>query len=161
MCWKTLILLSTQCKWGDGNPLNLGGMAPICPIYFSLTIVQECFDLFCRSSKDLARRKQKSNRNIHYSMAAILREMSGFTIISLLILGITWSDLGNYLGVPLHHKRISRNSNHFKVDNVQKRLSTWKLRNLFLASRVTLIKAVLNIISIHYMQIVLIPEMHM
>lgn len=53
-------------------------------------------------------------------------------------------DLGKYLGVPIFHKRVNRETFNFVIDKVSHRLSSWKARNLSFAGRITLAKSVIQ-----------------
>lgn len=50
-------------------------------------------------------------------------------------------NLGKYLGVPLHHERVSKESYQFVRDKITQRLSSWKASMLSLVGRLTLSKA--------------------
>ncbi|KAK4285196.1 hypothetical protein QN277_001926 [Acacia crassicarpa] len=66
-------------------------------------------------------------------------------------------DLGKYLGVPLHHKRVTKESYQFVVNKVKTRLSTWKAKNLSAARRTTLISSVTMSIPGYVMQTSSLP----
>lgn len=80
--------------------------------------------------------------NVHRNVAEGLSQASGFALTT---------NLGKYLGVPLHHKRTSKESFRFILDKIRNRLGNWKAKNLSLAGRVTLILFVINVIPIYYM----------
>ena len=67
------------------------------------------------------------------------------------------ADLGRYLGVPLHHERVSKSMYQFTVDKVKQRLASWKCHSLSLAGRNTLINSVALSIPNHVMQTSIIP----
>lgn len=64
------------------------------------------------------------------------------------------NNLGTYLGVPIIHNRIVKNTYRNITDKMQKRLSSWKGRNLSLAGKLVLIKFVLSSIPIYAMNTV-------
>ncbi|WCJ35671.1 DNAse I-like superfamily protein [Euphorbia peplus] len=66
-------------------------------------------------------------------------------------------DLGKYLGVPIIHDRISKNTYNYVVDRVKLRLAGWKAKCLSFAGRVTLVRSVLNAIPAYTMQTVMLP----
>ena len=68
------------------------------------------------------------------------------------------SDLGKYLGVPLHHSRVSSNMFQNIVDKVEKQLSDWNASHLSLAGRITLAQSVLQASPIYVMQTVSLPS---
>ncbi|OMO51256.1 reverse transcriptase [Corchorus capsularis] len=54
--------------------------------------------------------------------------------------GIFFCDgLGRYLGVPLHHSRVSHHTYDHLIDRVKKRLASWKANSLSLVGRATLV----------------------
>lgn len=67
-------------------------------------------------------------------------------------------DLWKYLGVPILHKRANRETYQFILEKVNKRLSSWKARNLSFAGRITLTKLVLQAIPTYAMQTVNLPK---
>ena len=54
------------------------------------------------------------SKNVHHSRAIELLEVFGFSLIG---------DLGKYLKVPLHHKRMSSKSFSYLTEKLLKRLS--------------------------------------
>ncbi|KAL7185375.1 hypothetical protein ACSBR2_027336 [Camellia fascicularis] len=68
------------------------------------------------------------------------------------------TNLGKYLGCPIHHTRPSANSFSFIVEQIQNKLTGWKSKLLSLSGRVTLIKAVNSVIPKHVMQCNHIPK---
>ncbi|KAG8371078.1 hypothetical protein BUALT_Bualt13G0049500 [Buddleja alternifolia] len=68
-------------------------------------------------------------------------------------LGIGCSEnLGNYLGVPLVHDRVSPRLFRELIDKVQARLSSWKAKLLNFAAHMTLLKLVMAALPVHTMQ---------
>ncbi|GMP49879.1 hypothetical protein CsSME_00016704 [Camellia sinensis var. sinensis] len=68
------------------------------------------------------------------------------------------TDLGKYLGTPLLHPRVSKTHLQDILDRMAKKLSGWKAKNLSLAGRATLVKAVTSSMSNHLMQTMEIPR---
>ncbi|KAL9809635.1 putative RNA-directed DNA polymerase [Arabidopsis thaliana] len=66
-------------------------------------------------------------------------------------------DLGKYLGMPILHKRINKDTFGEVVERVSSRLSGWKGCMLSLAGRVTLSKSVLSSIPVHSMSTISLP----
>ena len=66
-------------------------------------------------------------------------------------------DLGKYLGVPLHHTRVTNNMFQDIIDKVEKWLFGWNASSLSLVGRITLAQSVLQAIPIYVMQTVSLP----
>ncbi|XP_061361919.1 uncharacterized protein LOC133305695, partial [Gastrolobium bilobum] len=71
-------------------------------------------------------------------------------------IGIT-SDLGKYLGVPLHHKRVTKGTFKHVLGRVLERLSGWNLTSLSLAGHSVLAKSVLEALPAYSMQSASLP----
>ncbi|KAA3469798.1 LINE-1 reverse transcriptase isogeny [Gossypium australe] len=67
-------------------------------------------------------------------------------------------NLGTYLGVPLLHDRVTKNTLNFVVDKVRKKLQSWDARKLSFAGRITLVQSVLLSIPNYFMQSLMIPK---
>lgn len=63
-------------------------------------------------------------------------------------------DLGNYLSMPLFHKRVMTNTFNFVVSKVRNKLNEWKARKLSLARRIMLVKSVLLVVPNYFMSLV-------
>ncbi|KAJ7945157.1 Ribonuclease H [Quillaja saponaria] len=61
-------------------------------------------------------------------------------------------NLGMYLGIPLHHERVTKRSFEYVVDRVSSRLSGWKADHLTLAGRITLAQSVIMTMPNYAMQ---------
>lgn len=66
-------------------------------------------------------------------------------------------DLGNYLGIPLLHKKCNRSYFQFIIDKIQKRLSGWKTNLLSMIGRATLIQSVTSALPSYAMQTMDVP----
>ncbi|KAH1038182.1 hypothetical protein J1N35_039925 [Gossypium stocksii] len=66
------------------------------------------------------------------------------------VLGRFCAVLGKYLGVPLLHQRVTRDTFQYIVENMRKKLAGWKSKLLSFAGRITLAKAVLAAIPVCY-----------
>ncbi|XP_028775264.1 uncharacterized protein LOC114732140 [Neltuma alba] len=66
-------------------------------------------------------------------------------------------NLGRYLGVPLLHKRITKDTYRYIEDSINKKLSGWKAKSLSLAGRITLAQSVLSTIPFFAMQTTKLP----
>nr|WMB96789.1 reverse transcriptase [Solanum melongena]WMB97011.1 reverse transcriptase [Solanum aethiopicum] len=76
---------------------------------------------------------------------------------NILHIGAT-QNLGKYLGVPLIHGRVSKQTYREIVEKVNNRLSGWKNKTLNLAGRATLISSVTSGIPSYHMLSTLIPK---
>ena len=83
------------------------------------------------------------------SLADAMSRRSGFQVTK---------DMGKYLGVPLIHHRVTKNTYSYLIENMQKKLAGWKASNLSLAGKITFCKSVLSTIPLYPMQAVVIPE---
>ncbi|KAK2661945.1 hypothetical protein Ddye_000519 [Dipteronia dyeriana] len=66
-------------------------------------------------------------------------------------------NLSNYLGVPLIHGRITKNTYKEILLKTQKRLASWKSASLSFAGRCTLVKSVASALPIYAMQSIKLP----
>lgn len=67
------------------------------------------------------------------------------------------NDLGRYLGVPIIHGRVTKQTYYKLVEKVKARLNGWTASTLSMAGRVTLIKPALTVIPWYTMQTTKIP----
>ncbi|KAL4283374.1 hypothetical protein GQ457_16G024540 [Hibiscus cannabinus] len=67
-------------------------------------------------------------------------------------------DLGKYLGVPLIHRRVTKATYAYLLEQIDKRLNGWAASYLSLAGRVTLAKSVLQAVPIYSMQSNWLPK---
>lgn len=109
-------------------------------------VIQSVLDLFCNFLGEKVN-KEKTNlfcsSNVHPNVASALSNESGFPITY---------DLGKYLGILLHHKRVDKRNFRFIEDKLCRCLNKWKANFLSLAGRITLTKPVLNTIPFYYIQ---------
>ncbi|KAK4267368.1 hypothetical protein QN277_024155 [Acacia crassicarpa] len=114
-------------------------------------IINSCLQSFCASS-GLKINYQKTrvcfSENVCHSRRTEMCASLGFSITS---------DLGKYLGVPLHHKRVSKESFHYVIDKVKLRLSKWKVKSISTAGRSSLVSSVTSAIPGYVMQTSLLP----
>ncbi|MCI15307.1 RNA-directed DNA polymerase (Reverse transcriptase), partial [Trifolium medium] len=66
--------------------------------------------------------------------------------------------LGKYLGFPMMHGRLQRKDFEFLEEKISHRLASWQHNLLNKASRMTLVKSVLNSIPNYYMQVAWLPQ---
>lgn len=114
--------------------------------------IKNCLDLFCAESGEkvsFEKSKLFCSKNICHQRALEFGDQLG--------IGLT-ADLGKYLGVPVIHDRVGKESHMYIVDKVKKRLATWKADTLSMAGRVTLTKAVSSAMPQYAMQTVCLPR---
>lgn len=97
----------------------------------------------------MAKSKLFCSRNVQRGVA---RKMSRRTEVALT------NDLGKYLGMPVLHQRVSRETYSGVLDKVYSRLAGWKRKCLSFAARVTLIQSVLAAIPTYAMQTARLPS---
>ncbi|KAK9278780.1 hypothetical protein L1049_028358 [Liquidambar formosana] len=68
------------------------------------------------------------------------------------------ADLGKYLGVPLIHSRVSKETYFYVLDKVQNHLFGWKADHLSMAGRTLLVQSVTSAIPGYVMQSSKLPE---
>ncbi|GMJ08752.1 hypothetical protein HRI_004544400 [Hibiscus trionum] len=89
------------------------------------------------------------SHNIHASLREDISGAFGFQCVD---------DLGRYLGVPLLHGRITKNTYRYLIQRVADKLTGWKARMLSFAGRIVLAKSVLAAIPMYAMQSVRLPK---
>lgn len=114
-------------------------------------IMRECIEIFCK----LSGQKINYEKSMVYCSHNVDRHVDT-DIVSICGSSLT-CNLGTYLGVPIIHSRIVKGTYRCIVDKMQKRLSSWRGRNLSLAGRLVLIKSVLSTIPIYAMNTVKLP----
>lgn len=149
--WKPIKLnrndppLSHLCFAGD---LILFGEASLSQAH----VIQQCLEVFCSSSGQRVSNDKTHiffSKNVHKTRREEISDVLGFS---------RTMDLGKYLGVPLHHKRVTRNTYQFLLDKSNKRLSGWKSKSLSLSGRLTLTQSVLAALPAYVMQTSSIPR---
>ena len=114
-------------------------------------VMKQCLKNFCEASGQKVNAQKTRvffSHNVNHNIRSQLSDSLGFTMAA---------DLGKYLGVPLHHKKVSKADYQFVVDKVRSRLSLWKSNLFSLAARHTLVKSVVSTMPNHVMQTAIIP----
>ena len=114
-------------------------------------VVKACLEAFCSASGEkvnATKSKVFFSHNVNHLRAGEIANTLGFSLSS---------DLGKYLGLPLHHKRVSKQTYHFILEKVSKKMCSWKASSLSLAGRITLSKSVLAAIPQYYFQTTKLP----
>lgn len=68
------------------------------------------------------------------------------------------TDLGKYLGVPILHSRVTRNTYSYMVERLKAKINQWNASNISLAGRVTLADSVMLSLPTYAMQTSKIPK---
>ena len=63
-----------------------------------------------------------------------------------------------YLGLPLHHRRLRKSEYSPLVDNIKKRIQSWKVRLLSYVGRLELIKSVINSLINFWLSAFVLPK---
>lgn len=114
-------------------------------------LMKNCLDEFCHLSGQRVSFEKSVicvSPNVSADLAHSIATISGSPLTDC---------LGKYLGVPLIHKRVTKDTYHEILDKVQKRLSSWKSHTLSMAGRITLVQSVTSAIPIYTMQTAQLP----
>ncbi|XP_061998979.1 uncharacterized protein LOC133716290 [Rosa rugosa] len=113
--------------------------------------LKRCLDLFC----------SLSGQAVNYEKSMIFCSPNTCKRIAVDISKICGSpltnDLGKYLGMPLIHSRVNKNTYASIFDKIQCRLSSWKSKVLSMAGRLTLVQSVTSAIPNYAMQTARLP----
>nr|KYP61054.1 Retrovirus-related Pol polyprotein LINE-1 [Cajanus cajan] len=115
-------------------------------------VIQGCLNVFCDSAgQKVSNEKTRIffSKNVGHVVRSEISNAFGFQ---------RTENLGNYLGVPTHHSRVSHATYQSIIDKVNNRLSGWKAKNLSFAGRITLTKSVLEALPSYIMQTVSLPK---
>lgn len=108
--------------------------------------VKSVLQNFCQAS-GLIVSVQKSHflfsSTINFPVKREVKEILGFK---------PTTELGNYLGVPLLHGRVTARTFRDLTDRVSARLASWKAKLLSMAGRTTLVQTVTLTLPNHVMQ---------
>ncbi|KAK4270478.1 hypothetical protein QN277_023510 [Acacia crassicarpa] len=118
---------------------------------FQAEEVKNCLDTFCMASGlkvNASKTRVFFSKNVNHLRRTELCEILGFQVTP---------DLGKYLGVPLHHERVTTRTYQVLVDKVRKRLSSWNITSLSLAGRSVLASSVTAAIPGYTMQTASLP----
>ena len=108
-------------------------------------IVKICLEVFCAtSSQKVNKEKTKMffSRNVNHNYAKEICNNLGFSSIG---------DLGKYIGIPLHHRNVTKATYAHLVEKVQNRLQSWSVKTLAMLGRLTLSKFILASLPIYSM----------
>ncbi|KAM1032357.1 hypothetical protein ACFX2C_036031 [Malus domestica] len=112
-------------------------------------ILKDCLDNFCAVSGQQVNFDKSCiycSPNISRSKATEIANICGSPLTS---------DLGHYLGVPLLHSRVNKETYGNIVEKVQRRLSAWKSNTLSMAGRLVYLQSVAS--PIYSMQSTRLP----
>ncbi|KAA3472023.1 reverse transcriptase [Gossypium australe] len=158
--------IHTEIESGIWDPISLSRSGPpISHLFFADDLVIFCkakidqarslehiLSLFCGISghKISARKSQIFfSKNTETDTRNQISQLFGFQEVQ---------NLGKYLGVPLMHDRVTKNTLDFVVDKIRRKLNSWDARNLSFAGRITLAQSVLLSIPTYFMQTMKIPQ---
>lgn len=114
--------------------------------------VMRCMDMFSINSS----LKINFNKSLIYcspnTCARTKRrigEISGITVME---------NISKYLGIPILQKRVSKNTFGYILENMRKKLVSWKTESLSLAGRRVLTQSALATILVYSMQAMALPK---
>lgn len=166
ICMEKLAhIIQEEVSRGDWKPIRLcKDGPPLSHLFFAddlillseasmdqVEVIQRCMNRFCHASGQKvsnAKTRIFFSQNVNHTRVQQLSELLGFT---------PTADLGKYLGVPLHHQRVTKDTYQYVIDKVKVRLSNWKANHLALAGRHTLVSSVINAIPVYPMQTAILP----
>ncbi|KAA3475886.1 RNA-directed DNA polymerase (Reverse transcriptase) [Gossypium australe] len=165
MEWLGLFIHSGM-KAGIWDPIRLSRFGPpVSHLFFADDLVifckarmdQACYlksiiTLFCEiSGHKISARKSNIffSKNTEDESRNQISQLFGFHEVQ---------NLGKYLGVPLLHDRVTKNTLNFVVDKIRRKLQSWDARKLSIAGRITLAQSVLLSIPSYFMQTMMIPK---
>lgn len=99
-----------------------------------LRVVMNCLDTFCKASGQKVNHSKSKifvSKNVDSLVISRLEEVAGIS---------TTTHLGNYLGIPILQKRMSKEDFQPLLDKAHRRLAGWRGKLLSLARRITLTK---------------------
>lgn len=105
----------------------------------------------------LARAKRLVTRRLEFYFLEMLIGSAGVKFVRLLALLPRMILVSTSAGIPILHKRVTKDAFHFVIEKVEKRLSIWKAKNLSLAGTLTLAKSVVQALPTYVMQAVALP----
>lgn len=113
-------------------------------------IIDTVLESYCQSSEA---RVNKSKTKVFFSKNVVARDAKN---IGEALGFMTTKDLGNYLGMPLLHSRVTKATYQTILDKVDTRLTGWSAKHLSFAGRVTLTQSVLQALPVFAMQTTLL-----
>lgn len=114
--------------------------------------IMAVMDDFCFMSGqtiNFSRSKLFVSKNVHRRHARNLSSFSGIPLTT---------NLGKYLGIPLLHGRAKREHYDHILENMEKKMSTWKSTTLAMAGRVTLVQSSSSTMPSYTMQTMALPS---
>lgn len=150
---------------GSWKPIKAArGSPPISHLFFAdhlmlfahasieqMSMIHSCIEEFSGYSNLIispAKSKLFVSPNVSRALANQLSSISGIPITD---------NLGTYLGLPIIHGRVLRESYSHMIDKILKRLADWKGKLLSPDGRRTLIQSTTSSIPLHTMQTALLP----
>ncbi|KAG7578919.1 Reverse transcriptase domain [Arabidopsis thaliana x Arabidopsis arenosa] len=117
-----------------------------------IKVIRGVLEKFCMASGQkvsLEKSKIFFSENVSRDLSKLISDESGIK---------STKDLGKYLGMPVLHKRINKDTFGEILERVSSRLSGWKEKTLSFAGRLTLTKAVLCSLPVHSMTTIMLPQ---
>ncbi|XP_021846248.2 uncharacterized protein [Spinacia oleracea] len=115
-------------------------------------VIHDCLDRFCKASGQkvsLAKSSVYFSKNVLPSSQEEISTVLGMT---------TTTDLGLYLGIPTLTSRVTKATFSHLCEKIGRRLTGWKTKYLYLASRITLAKSTISSMSYYSMKTAKLPR---
>ncbi|XP_057449118.1 uncharacterized protein LOC130740498 [Lotus japonicus] len=167
LCMERLsVLIHNLVDNGEWKPVRISqGGPPISHLFFADDVLLFCqatsdqvnllaatMKSFCDSSGlkiNLQKSKAITSKGVSAEVKAEISSIAPIPFVK---------DLGKYLGFPLRGGRSQRRSFDFLIENIQRKLGTWRSSMLNLAGRVCLAKSVIASIPTYTMQVFYLPR---
>lgn len=117
----------------------------------NINVIMNCINMFCSFSGEKvnpSKSKILFSPNTPRDTMSHICELTGMEATE---------DLGKYLGVPLHTKRVTKAMFRDLITRVNTKLSLWKAKHLSIAGRRVLIQSVSSTMASHVMQCTKLP----
>ncbi|XP_057452893.1 uncharacterized protein LOC130744751 [Lotus japonicus] len=167
MCMERLsVQIHQLVNSGDWKPIRVSPRGPpISHLLFAddvllfceattaqVQLVADTLQTFCDCSGlkiNVSKSKAISSKGVRPEVRSEIRSIAPIPFVR---------DLGKYLGFPLKSGRSARNRFNYLLENVQKKMASWKTNLLNMAGRVCLARSVIATIPTYTMQVFWLPR---
>ncbi|KAA3489594.1 reverse transcriptase [Gossypium australe] len=167
LCMEWLgYLINSEISAGRWRPIQLSRSGPsLSHLFFAndlvifnraemdqaklLKDILRCFCDFSGHKISVRKSNMFFSKNVDVNVGDQISQLFGFQKVL---------NLGNYLGVPLLHDRVTKSTLDFVIGKVRNKLQNWDAWKLSFAGRVTLAQLVILAIPCYFMQSLSIPK---